>query len=101
MRFASVMIAVQIVVFLIVGIGMLFVPFGIFVPTSEPGQYLVQLNLGWIFIGGVWVLGMQAYAAARSHHVDLVKGGTIVVVGLVASAILGGLLGVFRGSLFG
>jgi hypothetical protein len=101
MRFASVMIAVQIVVFLIVGVGMLFVPFGIFVPTGEPGQYLVQLNLGWIFIGGVWVLGMQAYAAARSHHVDLVKGGTIVVVGFVASAILGGLLGVFRGSLFG
>ncbi|MCC7207537.1 MAG: hypothetical protein IT323_09530, partial [Anaerolineae bacterium] len=101
MRFISTLLAVQILVFLVIATMMLFVRFAIFVPTGGADEYMVQIHLGWAFIGAAWVLIMEAYAAARAHELDLIKGGVVVVVGFFASAALGGWLGLFRGSMFG
>jgi hypothetical protein len=77
------------------------VPFVSAVPTGQPGQYLAKLNLGWTFIGGLWVLIAESYFAGRAHNFDLYKGGMIIIVGAAVTAILGGILGLFRGSIFG
>jgi hypothetical protein len=101
MRFISTLLAVQIVVFLVIATMMLFIRFALFVPTGGADEYMVQIHLGWAFVGAAWVMIMEAYAAARAHNVDLIKGGVIVVIGLFTAAALGGWLGVFRGSMFG
>lgn len=101
MRVISTLLAVQIVVFLVTATMMLFIRFAMFVPTGGADEYMVQIHLGWAFIGAVWVLIMEAYAAAKAHNLDLIKGGVVVVIGFFASAALGGWLGVFRGSMFG
>jgi hypothetical protein len=100
-RFLTTMIGVQIMVCTIMGIGMLVVPFVVAVPTGEPGQYLAKLNLGWTFIGGLWMLIAESYFAGRAHNFDLHKGGMIIIVGAAATSILGGFFGLFRGSIFG
>jgi hypothetical protein len=101
MRFISTMLAVQIVVFLVTATMMLFIRFAVFAPTGRADEYMVQIHLGWAFVGAAWVLIMQAYTAGRAHNLDLIKGGMVVVAGFVGSAALGGWLGLFRGSIFG
>jgi len=100
-RFVTTLTGVQIMVCVVMGIGMLVVPFIAAVPYGEAGQYLAKLNLGWLFIGGLWILIAESYFAGRAHNLDLYRGGMIIIVGAAATSILGGLLGLFRGSIFG
>jgi hypothetical protein len=101
LRFMTIMLGAQIVVFLVVSMGFLFVPFAEFVPAGPPGQYWARIHLTGVMIGLLWAVLFEAYFVARAHRLTFYQGATVTIVGFVVAAILGGVLGLFRGSIFG
>lgn len=101
LRFMTIMLAVQIVVFLVISIGFLFIPFAEFVPAGEPGRYWARIHLAGFGMGLLWAVLFEGYFAARAHRMNIFQGSALVFVGGVLAIILGNALGLFKGSIFG
>lgn len=98
LRFANVMIAVQILMFVVLSMALLFIPFVTFHDLGN-NTYALELHLGGLFIGGVWAFLMQAYFAGLAHRVQLSQGIPMVVVGGALALGAAHFLGIFRGAI--
>ncbi len=98
LRFANVMIAVQILMFVVLSLALLFIPFATFHNLGN-NTYALELHLGGLFIGGAWAFLMQAYFAGLAHRLQLPQGISMVVVGGALAIGAAHFLGVFRGAI--
>ncbi|MCE7947338.1 MAG: HEAT repeat domain-containing protein [Chloroflexi bacterium CFX4] len=98
LRFANVMIAVQILMFVVLSMALLFIPFATFHDLGN-NTYALELHLGGLFIGGAWAFLMQAHFAGLAHRLQLPQGISMVVVGGALAIGAAHFLGVFRGAI--
>jgi hypothetical protein len=98
-RHLSAFSAVQVLTFLVLAVGMFFVPYARYYPDG-PGQYILVINLAWSGIGFFWVVAVQGYTLAITHKLSLRTGMIMVAGGMAATVYIGNWLGFFRGSIF-